>query len=547
MKTLRPLLAPFWPLLLVAVLAGGAASISTVALLAVINDTLQAADGLSERLALGFAALCGATLVSRAVSDITINMVGQRLVAHIRRLLARRILAAPLDALERYRTHRLIPILTHDVDMVSDVAFVAAGFAISVTIVLGCLGYLAVLSLPLFAVTLLVLGLGTVGVSLARQRGVRGFWEARAHEDSLHKAYRVMTEGAKELRLHRARRDRLRDTGIGGTVTRIQTVNQRAINTFVIANACGAALFFLVIALVFGWAALVGGITDRVLSGFVLVLLYMKGPVDQMMQSLANVSRAQVAFRHIADVTDAFATPEPQIEDAAQAPPATAIRDGLALRGVTYAFSDGSATPFMVGPVDLTIRAGEILFIVGANGSGKTTLIKLLLGLYRPQGGQVLLDGRTVDDRGRDGYRQLFTTIFSDSFLFEDFQATGADAEAARGYLDRLEIAHKVSIRDGGFSTTDLSTGQRKRLALVQAYLEDRPVMIFDEWAADQDPAFRHVFYTALLPELRRRGKTVIVVSHDDRYFGVADRVAHMRDGRIDSIDIPTPLAGSRP
>lgn len=162
--------------------------------------------------------------------------------------------------------------------------------------------------------------------------------------------------------------------------------------------------------------------------------------------------------------------------------------------------------------------------------------------MYAPQSGEVLIDGAAVKPEGRDDYRQLFTTVFSDFYLFEDLVA-GEESEGGAGmevlpetalpYLERLEIAHKVSLKNGAFSTTDLSTGQRKRLALVHAYLEGRPVLVFDEWAADQDPTFRHLFYTELLPELRAKGHLLVVISHDDRYFHLADRVITMRAGQI--------------
>ena len=192
---------------------------------------------------------------------------------------------------------------------------------------------------------------------------------------------------------------------------------------------------------------------------------------------------------------------------------------------------------FVLGPVDLTLRRGEMVFVVGDNGSGKTTLVKLLLGLYAPQQGQVLADGRPVTDQTRDHYRQLYTTVFSDFYLFEDLAAEagqgGSLPQRALPYLQRLEIAHKVSVKDGAFSTVDLSTGQRKRLALVHAYLEGRPVLVFDEWAADQDPAFKQLFYQRILPDLKRRGRIVLVITHDDRYFGLADRVLKLQSGRL--------------
>jgi putative ATP-binding cassette transporter len=201
---------------------------------------------------------------------------------------------------------------------------------------------------------------------------------------------------------------------------------------------------------------------------------------------------------------------------------------------VCYAFpAPPSATPFALGPIDLTIEAGKLVFIVGENGSGKTTLVKLLLGLYEPQAGVIVVDGEPVTAANRDDYRQLFTTVFSDYYLFDELLPGADRPEDAGPPLERLDLAHKVAVRDGRFSSTDLSTGQKKRLALVHAWLEKRPVLVTDEWAADQDPEFRRVFYTELLPELQRAGRTLIVISHDDRYFHVADRLVQIADGKI--------------
>jgi putative ATP-binding cassette transporter len=246
--------------------------------------------------------------------------------------------------------------------------------------------------------------------------------------------------------------------------------------------------------------------------------------------------QARISFSRIAALASELDQHEPNIpiaeaaEDAGVFAPA--IRS-IEMRGVTYAFptKDGTA-PFVLGPIDLTIHAGELLFIVGENGSGKTTLIKLLLGLYVPQQGSILLDGNPVTAEVLDDYRQLFTTIFSDYYLFDDL-VYGSLPSEAEPHLKRLGIAHKVGLDGERFTTTDLSTGQRKRLALVQAYLEHRPVIVTDEWASDQDPEFRRVFYEELLMELKAQGRTLIVISHDDRYFYVADRVISMGDGRI--------------
>ena len=547
------LLRPFLPWLLLSVVTGIAAGAATVALLGTINQVLNRSGGMAGGLLLTFVSLCAVALVGRVTSDMSTNRIGQRLVAQVRKSLAQKILSAPIDALERYRTHRLMPVLTQDVDMISDAGFVLASTVIALSIALGCLGYLAWLSLPMFGLLVIALVLGAAVQAVVLTRAEAGFWRARDGEEQLHKAYRGISEGAKELRMHRGRRARMMSGQIEQTVDGIRAVNQRAINTYVIGSAFGSALFFLLIAVILGWAA-ASTVAPAVLSGFVLVLLFLKGPIDQLVGVLPNVGRAKVAFQRIGDLSLRFATPEPHLHLDRPAGE-LAFTDAIELRGVRYAFEapEGGGEPFVLGPIDLVLRRGELVFIVGDNGSGKTTLIKLLLGLYAPQQGEQRLDGTPVTDATRDDYRQLFTTVFSDFYLFQDLLAGEGGApqplpEAARPYLERLEIAHKVSVRDGAFSTTDLSTGQRKRLALVHAWLEGRPVLVFDEWAADQDPAFRHLFYTELLPELRAKGHLVVVISHDDRYFHVADRVVRMGKGQLldDSTAAVRPEQGPR-
>jgi putative ATP-binding cassette transporter len=532
------LLRPFLPWLALSVVTGIAAGAATVALLGTINQVLNRSGGMAGGLLLTFVSLCAVALVGRVTSDMSTNRVGQRLVAQVRKSLAQKILSAPIDALERYRTHRLMPVLTQDVDMISDAGFVLASTVIALSIALGCLGYLAWLSLPMFGLLVVALVLGAAVQAMVLTRAEAGFWRARDGEEQLHKAYRGISEGAKELRMHRGRRARMLSGQIEQTVDGIRTVNQRAINTYVVGSAFGSALFFLLIAVILGWAA-ASTVAPAVLSGFVLVLLFLKGPIDQLVGVLPNIGRAKVAFQRIGDLSLRFATPEPFLHLDRPAGEG-AFTDSIELRGVRYAFDapEGGGEAFVLGPIDLVLRRGELVFIVGDNGSGKTTLIKLLLGLYAPQQGELRLDGKPVTDATRDDYRQLFTTVFSDFYLFQDLAGEGGAPqplpEAAQPYLERLEIAHKVSVRDGAFSTTDLSTGQRKRLALVHAWLEGRPVLVFDEWAADQDPAFRHLFYTELLPDLRAKGHLVVVISHDDRYFHVADRVVRMGAGRVE-------------
>ncbi|HEY4250533.1 MAG TPA: cyclic peptide export ABC transporter [Roseomonas sp.] len=527
LRLLRPLL----PLGLAATAMGIASGLATAALLALTNRALQSPEGAANGVLLGFAGLCALVLLGEIASDIGTSLVGQRALARLREGLCDRILDAPIARIEAQKAHRLLAMLAEDIDTISNATFSFSSVAIATAVALGCLGYLLVLSPPLFLVVALGIGLGAAGHALARRRGLAGFAEAREAGDTLQRHYRAMLDGAKELKLNRARREALRTDGLRVTIGRIRDLRMRAIRVFVSANAFGSLLYFAMIGLIL-WLSPAWAGTDRgVLSGFVLVLLYLKGPVEQIVHALPLFGRAQIALRKVAGLSAGFQDRGAMVPDA---PPA-GFAGSIALRGATHAFpaAPGQA-PFVLGPIDLQIARGETVFIVGENGCGKTTLIKLLLGLYPPGDGALLLDGAVVPPEGMDDYRQLFSAVFSDYFLFDDLPTAQADmARRAAHYLDRFEIAHRVRIEAGAFTSLDLSTGQRKRLALIQAWLEERPIMMFDEWAADQDPTFRRIFYTELLPELKRMGRTLIVVSHDDRYFDAADRIIRLQAGRI--------------
>ncbi|PCK33425.1 cyclic peptide export ABC transporter [Pseudoalteromonas piscicida] len=209
--------------------------------------------------------------------------------------------------------------------------------------------------------------------------------------------------------------------------------------------------------------------------------------------------------------------------------------NAITLQGAFYQHQKKSSDrPFAVGPVDVTFEQGKTTFITGGNGSGKTTFIRMLTGLYELQGGQILLNGQPITEDNRLAYRSLFTAVFADFHLFQQlYGIRDLSADEIDEWLDFLEMRAKVSIQQGAFSTIDLSSGQRKRLALLSTILENRPIYIFDEWAADQDPIFRRKFYEQVLPRLKARGNTIIAITHDDAYFHLADVHLKMEEGQL--------------
>ena len=377
-----------------------------------------------------------------------------------------------------------------------------------------------------------------ISLSLSRSGEVQ---RRRVHEreaqDSLFKHFRGITEGIKELKLHFVRREAFLRDEVAPTASLARELQLRTSNTFAAASSWGMFLFFIFIGLLIFVLPRVSPLGSVSLMGYTLAVLYLQQPLQSLMDGIPLLTRGDVSLAnlHVLGLSLAEASSRERPPSASRPEP----RPGfslLELRAVTHTYRrEHDDSSFTLGPIELSLRPGEVLFVVGGNGSGKTTLAKLLSGLYLPEGGQVLLDGQPVTVEGLERYRQLFSAVFSDFYLFDRLLGLGADALASQvsGYLSRLQLEHKVRITGGAFSTTALSQGQRKRLALLAAYVEDRSIYLFDEWAADQDPAFKEVFYTELLPELKRRGKAVVVISHDDRYFHLADRLLRLESGKL--------------
>lgn len=527
------LLRPFWKMAAFATVMGGVNSFAAVALLSIIHRELHAEAPASIILVASFAALFFTMLASEIVSGVGNSFVGQNVIAEMRKDLAKKILSAPIAEIERFQSYRIITALNQDVYSLSEFSRGLSYLVVSICEAAGCGAYLIYLSPPMF---LVCAGVGASAWLVIRQV-LKGAYtnlsiERKASED-LQKHYNALVDGAKELRVNRERRRRFHDAQLLVTIEQMRNLSNRSFLKFVTGGAIDNASFFLIAGALIALGPFMGS-SSADLSGFVLVLMFMKAPVSQIVGTLPMLNQVFVSLAAVAELSEKFANPEPNLFKSEPAAQCLQV-ELLELRNALYIFPHAvGVEPFILGPINLVVRGGEIVFITGENGSGKTTLLKLILGLYKQRDGEILLNGGVVSDADRDDYRQNFSAIFFDFYLFDDLIVTDEQAsEAVRLYLERLDIAHKVSVESGVFSTTDLSAGQRKRLALIGTYLEQRPIIVFDEWAAEQDPTFRRIFYMEILPELKRQGKTLIVVSHDDRYFGAADRVIHIHEGRI--------------
>ncbi len=498
--------------------------------IAVVHRALaDLGPGHARDLALAFVGLSLGKAATAYASGRVADSYSHESMAELRRELIAKLLLVPYLRFERLGSARAYAALTTDIMQVNSAVQSSAGVLVNGAVLLGGAAYLLYLDPRALVVLSVVAALG-FAIYRAMSRHARAMLQlARREHDRLLAHFRALTEGAKVLKLHAARRGAFVDGPLLETTEQLLAHELEGNARYLMGQAVNNLLVLAMIGLVLFALGGPGGLGSGVASGYVLVGLYLTGPLAALLRLLPQFASAEIALARIADtgVELGSTTAEPSADPTAR--PSFA---SVELRTVTHRYERDAG--FALGPISLRLAPAEIVFITGGNGSGKSTLAKLLTGLYEPSGGEVRWDGHPVGPATRDAYRQLWSAVFSEFHLFDRFYgltATGLD-DRARELLQSLDLAHVVQVEAGALSTLDLSRGQRKRLALLTALLEDRPLYLLDEWAADQDPQFKQVFYEHLVPELKRRGKTVVVVTHDDRYFRVADRVIQLRDGK---------------
>ncbi|MEH1893973.1 MAG: cyclic peptide export ABC transporter [Nostoc sp.] len=530
------LLRSSWGMVAIAIATGFLSGGSSAGLIALISHTASSSSASRfTSIAWGFVGLAIVALITSIISQVMLIRLSQNAVLQLRMRLSRQILTSELSHLERLGNPRLLATLTEDIQAVANAVYQMPFIFINLAIVLGCIAYITWLS---WLVLVMVCGISVVAIASCQwllNRGGKLLALAREDEDHLFKHFRTITEGVKELKLNYRRREDFLAEKLQSTANEFRHHNVNGLTLFAITSSWGQLIFFFALGFVLFVLPNLLTINSETLSGYILTFTYLVLPMDNIISKLPLLSKASIALQKI----DSLGLSLASRTEISTVPPA--LKDdwqSLKFKSVTHTYytvqEDNS---FTFGPIDLTLSPQELVFIVGGNGSGKSTLAKLITGLYIPENGEIWFDNELISEHNQEWYRQHFSVVFSDFYLFEELLGLkNGDLDIqAKKYLKQLQLDHKVKVENGQLSTTALSQGQRKRLALLTAYLEDRPIYLFDEWAADQDPVFKEIFYTQLLPELRSRGKTVLVISHDDRYFHLANRIIKLDYGKIES------------
>ncbi len=510
------------------------AGLANASVLAIINAAAENASNqaANDRLLALFLVAIGLYVFAQRFILITSISEVERILGGIRVQVADNVRKADLEALERLGRSEIFGIVARETQNISQAASTLVMAMQAMMMVVFSVGYLALLSKTAFVITAVVC---SIGIFLHMQRSqslMRMLGEAQRKENEFLALLTHLLDGFKEVRLRKARGADLFQhlRAVSGHVEAVKTRAGREFSSH----------FLFAQLLVYGLLASIVFLLPRVspeYSGVVLKLtaavLFIIGPLGSIVNAVPIFTAANVAAQNIFDIEAQLTASSGVNQNGRPEAPLPAPFKRIRMERTVFQYPDrGSGSVFRLGPIDLEINAGEMLFIVGGNGSGKSTLLKAMTGLYHPQSGAVTLDETLVSSETATWYRSHFAAVFSEYHLFERLYGLG-DVPLARvnELLALMQISHKTAYENGRFTTLDLSHGQRKRLALLVALLEDRPILVLDEWAADQDPPFRQFFYETLLPQLKSQGKTIIAVTHDDKYFSLADRVVKMEYG----------------
>lgn len=444
-----------------------------------------------------------------------------------------KILGLPLRTIEKTGMAIFYSTLSQDIATIIMALHTLPSLIASLSVLLGCTLYLAWLSGPALVVFLFFCIPATAIFLYLQKKGGRFYREYLAERDIQFEQFRTITHGVKELRVNADKTAKYREETLLPTAS-IMRDHMFNFSFLAAISATWVQLVYFIFILTVLFLIFSGVIEVQILASYALVSVFMKDHALRVFAKFPPWYYARISAQKIIDLGLS-----PNFEPRILIVPAPLDSDAslhLRFEKIEFSYiSEFDDTEFTCGPMDIELQSGEVVFLVGANGSGKTTLLKLLTGLYQPSGG-ILFQGNTaINENNLYAYQQLFSVVFTDSFLFKQVLANEhPDLEArTQELLIKLQLDKKVSVHNGQFSTTNLSDGQRKRLALLVSYLEDKPIYVFDEWAATQDPEFKAVFYHDILPSLKRRNKLIIATTHDDHYFSVADRVLTLENGRL--------------
>lgn len=516
----------------------GASGLGNALLIFVINETFaRKTDKLQFGLMLFFILgivvyVYGQRLVRTKLLEVTNNIVYEKRI-----MMINAIQAASYEKIQGLEDGKIHAGLNNDTETMSVFANLIVTAFTSIVTLICCLIYLGLINFYGFLLSFIIIIVAAGLYFLVGRYANKIYEKTRDIQNVFFKFINDLTDGFKELKINRQKQIEF-NSDMTEKCKEYRDQKVKAALAFANVFVTGELLFVFVIGIVvFAFPLLFKEMGTNQLRNYVFIFLYMTGPVNSVLNTIPELIRTNISHKRINNL----------IEELHGDGESNYVQDTdcdsfihLRLENVTYTYkNDNNGNAFSIGPINCDFKSGEITFVTGGNGSGKSTLGHILTGLYQPENGSIYLNGKVI---GPEQLSQKYSGVFSDFYLFQKLYGIKVEEKILEidRYLKLLGINEKVEIKEGIFNTTKLSSGQRKRLGLLLAYLEDREIYFFDEWAADQEPAFREFFYNHLLSDLRAKGKCVIVITHDDRYFDTADKLVEMELGQTKSISVLT-------
>jgi putative pyoverdin transport system ATP-binding/permease protein len=510
-------------------------------LLAIISraSSTASSESLNFRMLLLFLSTFAIMIIGKRFALRKATEIAENITFSLRLRISKKIINSDLKFIEETGKGEIYAKISGDTNLISESGSVLINACQSGIVLAFSLLYIAYLSKAAFTITIIAIGMSIFKFLLMRSNISRGLRKTMNKEESFFDMLNQILDGFKELKQNSKKRDAFFKI-FSLIAKKTEQLKLRTGYQFVTEMMFSQVFFYTLLAIIIFILPRLELANGELILHLVAAILFIIGPANLMVSAIPIFSRVEMAIDHLYEL-------EQQIDDSTRdeapvSPLHTAIFESfkkIHLENAMYSYLDKHKAPlFTIGPNTLSFSKGEICFIVGGNGSGKTSFLKLLIGLYYPDEGSIKVDETIINSNNYTTYRELFTVICNDFYLFSRLYGIETiDPDEVNRLIKLMKLENKTTIIDDEFTNTSLSTGQRKRLAMIVSILEQKQIIILDEWAADQDPEFRHFFYEELLRDLKKKGKTIIAVCHDDRYFHVADRVLKMEYGKFTNFE----------
>ena len=504
-----------------------ATGITNILLISVISETLQSGNVQASITPLSFISVLLIAFLLSVAAQWILGDVGHQIVYQINKNILKRIIQAEPEYFHTLEKSKVYNTFSQDIPAMLRGIQIIPYTLYGISLIFSGLCYMLWLSwglaLTIIIALVVIIYLCNIIISWADQKHQRN----RKIQDSLVSTYSDIIYGHKELALNEARGHDVFDKVISGDALESKKLHISGDRLISISSQIMGILPLGLVGVVLWAGSFWAGDYMLIAINFAVVLMFIRQPIGNLIHQVEALLYTRIAFKHLNNLA------LPPCHNLPAAVELSKKWKAIRMKKVMYKYANNDN--FSLGPIDLQINRGEITFLVGSNGAGKTTLLNILCGLSTPSHGEVFVDDDKINHDNRRQYRAMFSAVLSDFFLFDNTltKDENVNGDHLMTFIKRLELENVLSMNEGKMDTVSLSTGQKKRLAMVIACMENRSVMVLDEWAADQDPRFRKVFYEEVLPKLKSEGVTLIVISHDDRYFHVADKLITLESGVI--------------